>query len=97
MRHGRLDWPSLVEQHSAGLLADQKTSLPDGGDPFSVVTEVPSLDYLSLTPVPPWPRLRSGSGCCESWLYRIRHSVNNKNNAMPSGGKADDIAIPVAK
>merc|ERR1711981_1037320 len=35
--------------------------------------------FLSLTPVPLWPRLRSGSRCSERWLYRTRHSVNNNN------------------
>ena len=32
--------------------------------------------FLSLTPVPPWPRLRSGFGCSARWVYRTRHSVN---------------------
>ena len=28
----------------------------------------------------PWPRLRSGTGCCVRWLYWTRHIVNNNNN-----------------
>ncbi len=47
--HSRLDWPTLVEQHSPGLLADQKMSLPVGGGPISAVTEAPGLDF-SLSP-----------------------------------------------
>ena len=52
MGHNRPDRPSLVEQHSPGLLADQKKKLPVGGDPLSAVTEAPSVDLLSLTPRP---------------------------------------------
>ena len=40
----------------------------------------PETGLFLSHPVPPWPRLRSGSGCCERWLYRTRHSVNNNNN-----------------
>ena len=50
--HGRPDWHSLVEQHSPGLLADQKMSLPVGGRPISAVTEAPRLDYLSRSSRP---------------------------------------------
>ena len=43
---------TLVVQHSPGLLADQKMSLPVGGGPISAVTEAPRLDYLSRSSRP---------------------------------------------
>ena len=52
-RPNRPDWPTLVEQHSPGVFADQKMALPVGGGPILVVTEAPRLDYFSRsTPRP---------------------------------------------
>ena len=60
-RHNRPDWPTLVEQHSPGLLADQNMSLPVGGGPISAVTEAPRLDYFSRHP-PSRPGRGYGAG-----------------------------------
>lgn len=56
--------------------------------PFSVVTEAPGPDYLSLTPVPPWSRFRlRGSGCRvrmphRTSSYRQQQQQELKNAAV---------------
>ena len=76
MGHNRPDRPSLVEQHSPGLLADQKMLLLIGGDPLSAVTEAPRLDCFSLTPSRPGRGYGAGPAA-EGGSTGLRQIVSN--------------------
>ena len=81
MGHNRPDRPSLVEQHSPGLLADQKMSLLVGDGPrsfFKGDEKAPRLD-LSLTPSRPGRGNGAGPAAAEGGSTGLRQNVNNNN------------------
>ena len=74
-----------VEQHSPGLLADQKMSLLVGDGPHSFFTgeaKAPRLD-LSLTPSRPGRGNGAGPAAAEGGSTGLRQNVNNNNLPQP--------------